>query len=65
MVNKNHKDFIKYESECKKLLDERDKEWKSIKLPKVKGYDSDCLKFERKYMKKLKELQEKYHYLFD
>lgn len=64
MVNKEHPDFKKYQSEFFDLRDKMNNEIDKIEMPQIKGLDGETTAIHKKYAKKIKELQQKYKHLF-
>lgn len=64
MVNKNHPDYDKYESEFLNIRDKMIDEINKIEIPKIKGLDGESTAIHKKYAKKIIILQQKYKHLF-
>lgn len=64
MVNKEHPDYKKYQSEAFDLRDKMINEIDKVEMPQIKGLDGETTAIYKKYAKKLKELQQKYKHLF-
>lgn len=64
MVNKSHPDHPKYKEEFDKIWEEWHNERAKIEMPKIKGHGNLTIAIDKKYIKKIKELQIKYKYLF-
>ncbi len=64
MVNKNHPDYDKYESEFLNIRDKMIDEINIIEIPEIKGLDGESTEIHKKYAKKIKILQQKYKHLF-
>lgn len=64
MVNKEHPDYKKYQTEFFNLRDKMVEEINKVEQPEIKGLDGPTTAIHKKYAKKIKELQQKYKHLF-
>ena len=64
MVNKEHPDYVKYQSEFFDLRDKMDDEISKLETPQIKGLDGNTTVIHKKYARKIKKLQHKYTHLF-
>lgn len=64
MINKNHVDYPLYLAECESIREMWKKELSLVEIPKIKTLDGPTVAIDKKYAKKIKDLQQKYKHLF-
>ena len=65
MLNYEPEDYPEYKKQFDDLFAQLSKKLDEVEAPKVKGYDGQSNFVYKKYIKKIKELQNKYSYLYD